>query len=145
MAMGTLPVSVISVRAQGAWAVYFPSRPLRNPPEIDSQPVGGLDFYYTHRVESSAEHRLHADFLQHLSAIRPHKETLTMTSLQRIRLQRGIPLYVLARRARVSLGTLTAWEKHGCPPVRIEPVQRVAAVLGVEPEELLEPVKEAQP
>jgi transcriptional regulator with XRE-family HTH domain len=68
-----------------------------------------------------------------------------MTTLQRIRMQRGIPLYVLARRARVSLGTLTAWEKHGCPPVRIEPVQRVAAVLGVEPEELLEPVKEAQP
>jgi transcriptional regulator with XRE-family HTH domain len=68
-----------------------------------------------------------------------------MTNLQRIRLQRGIPRYVLARRARVSLGTLTAWEKHGCPPVRIEPVQRVAAVLGVDPEELLEPVKEAQP
>jgi hypothetical protein len=43
------------------------------------------------------------------------------------------------------LGTLTAWEKHGCPPVRIEPVQRVAAVLGVEVEELLEPVKEAKP
>ncbi len=68
-----------------------------------------------------------------------------MNKLKRLRTERGIPLYVLARRARVSLGTLTAWEKHGCPPVRIEPVQRVAAVLGVEPEELLEPVKEAQP
>jgi len=68
-----------------------------------------------------------------------------MTNLQRIRKQRGIPLYVLARRARVSTRTLTAWEKHGCPPVKIEPVQRVAAVLGVEVEELLEPAKEAQP
>jgi transcriptional regulator with XRE-family HTH domain len=68
-----------------------------------------------------------------------------MNKLKHLRTERGIPLYVLARRARVSLGTLTAWEKHGCPPIRIEPVQRVAAVLGVEPEELLEPVKEAQP
>jgi hypothetical protein len=32
--METTPVSVISVRAQGARAVYFQSRPLRNPPQI---------------------------------------------------------------------------------------------------------------
>ena len=135
--MGT----VISVRAQGAWAGYFQSRPLRNPPEIDSQPVGGLEFCYTPsgilRDTTPPRHNYPQYNL--------HKEAITMTKLQRIRMQRGIPLYVLARRARVSLGTLTAWEKHGCPPVRIEPVQRVAAVLGVEPEELLEPVKEAQP
>ena len=139
--MGTLPVSVISVRAQGAWAVYFPSRPLRNPPEIDSQPVGGLDFYYTPSGILRDTTPLRHNYPQY----NLYKEVLTMTTLQRIRIQRGIPLYVLARRARVSLGTLTAWEKHGCPPVRIEPVQRVAAVLGVEVEELLEPVKEAQP
>jgi len=140
MAMGTLPVSVISVRAQGAWAGYFPSRPLKNPLEIDSQPVGGLDFCYTPSGILSDTTLPSPQLPQYTFC-----KEVTMTNLQRIRLQRGIPLYVLARRARVSLGTLTAWEKHGCPPVRIEPVQRVAAVLGVEVEELLEPVKEAQP
>ena len=141
MAMRTPTLSAGSGGTQGAWAGYFPSRPLRNPPEIDSQPVGGLDFYYTPsgilRDTTPPRHNYPQYNL--------HKEALIMTSLKRIRTQRGIPLYVLARRARVSLGTLTAWEKHGCPPVRIEPVQRVAAVLGVDPEELLEPVKEAQP
>jgi DNA-binding Xre family transcriptional regulator len=139
--MGTLPVSVISVSAQGAWASYFQSRPLKNPLVIDSQPVGGLDFYYTPSGILRGTTPLRHNYPQYNF----YKEVSTMTALKRIRIQRGIPLYVLARRARVSLGTLTAWEKHGCPPVRIEPVQRVAAVLGVEPEELLEPVKEAQP
>jgi transcriptional regulator with XRE-family HTH domain len=69
-----------------------------------------------------------------------------MTSLRRIRTERNIPLYVLARRARVSTSTLWAWERHNCPPATMEPVRRVAAVLGVEPEELLEPdMQEAQP
>jgi transcriptional regulator with XRE-family HTH domain len=67
-----------------------------------------------------------------------------MNRLKRLRTERGIPLYILARRARVSTSTLWAWERHNCPPATMEPVRRVAAVLGVEPEELLEPVKEAQ-
>ena len=119
----------------------LPIAPPKNSPEIASQPVGGLDFYYTPSGILRDTTPLRHNYPQYTL----YKEAIIMTSLQRIRTQRGIPLYVLARRARVSLGTLTAWEKHGCPPVRIEPVQRVAAVLGVEVEELLEPVKEAQP
>ena len=98
--MGT----VISVMAQGAWAGYFPSRPLRNPPEIASQPVGGLDFYYTPSGILSDTTPPSPQLPQYTFC----KEA-TMTTLQRIRMQRGIPRYVLARRARVSLGTLTAW------------------------------------
>jgi len=62
-----------------------------------------------------------------------------MNRLKHLRTERGIPLYILARRARVSTSTLWAWERHNCPPATMEPVRRVAAVLGVEPEELLEP------
>ena len=43
--METTPVSVISVRAQGARAVYFQSRPLRNPPKFDPKTPAGLDFF----------------------------------------------------------------------------------------------------
>jgi transcriptional regulator with XRE-family HTH domain len=69
-----------------------------------------------------------------------------MNNLQRIRKERGIPLHVLARKARVSTATLWVWEKHNLPPVTLEPVRRVAAVLGVEPEELLETeAQEVQP
>jgi hypothetical protein len=70
MAMGT----VISVRAQGARAGYFQSRPLRNPPEIASQPVGGLDFYYTPsgRIIRStpSSHRLSAIPLRNTTSTR---------------------------------------------------------------------------
>jgi hypothetical protein len=43
--METTPVSVISVRAQGARAVYFQSRPPEKTPKLTTQPVGGLDFF----------------------------------------------------------------------------------------------------
>jgi len=123
MAMRTPTLSAGSGGTQGAWAGYFPSRPLKNPPKFAPKTPAGLDFSVSLGVDSCAV----------LPPILPsHNQPnpsggITMTSL------------------RVSTSTLWAWERHNCPPVTMEPVRRVAAVLGVEPEELLEPVKEAQP
>jgi transcriptional regulator with XRE-family HTH domain len=65
-----------------------------------------------------------------------------MTRLERIRKQRGIPYYVLARRANASVSTILLWEKHGLVPKRRDVIERIARVLGVEPEELLEDSEE---
>jgi transcriptional regulator with XRE-family HTH domain len=65
-----------------------------------------------------------------------------MTRLERIRKQRGIPYYVLARRANSSVSTILLWEKHGLVPKRRDVIERIARVLGVEPEELLEDSEE---
>jgi len=43
--METTPVSVISVRAQGARAVYFQSRPPEKTPKFDPKTPAGLDFF----------------------------------------------------------------------------------------------------
>jgi transcriptional regulator with XRE-family HTH domain len=61
-----------------------------------------------------------------------------MTRLELIRKQRGIPYYVLARRANASVSTILLWEKHGLVPKRRDVIERIARVLGVEPEDLLE-------
>jgi transcriptional regulator with XRE-family HTH domain len=65
-----------------------------------------------------------------------------MTRLERIRRERGIPYYVLARRANASVSTILLWEKHGLVPKRRDVIERIARVLGVEPEELLEDSEE---
>jgi transcriptional regulator with XRE-family HTH domain len=65
-----------------------------------------------------------------------------MTRLELIRKQRGIPYYVLARRANASVSTILLWEKHGLVPKRRDVIERIARVLGVEPEELLEDSEE---
>jgi transcriptional regulator with XRE-family HTH domain len=65
-----------------------------------------------------------------------------MTRLERIRRERGIPYYVLARRANASVSTILLWEKHGLVPKRRDVIERIARVLGVEPEDLLEDSEE---
>jgi DNA-binding XRE family transcriptional regulator len=50
----------------------------------------------------------------------------------------GIPLEILAYKARVSPRTLWRWERWNCTPRSWESIQRVAAVLGVQPEDLLD-------
>jgi transcriptional regulator with XRE-family HTH domain len=65
-----------------------------------------------------------------------------MTRLELIRKQRGIPYYVLARRANASVSTILLWEKHGLVPKRRDVIERIARVLGVEPEDLLEDSEE---
>ena len=61
-----------------------------------------------------------------------------MTRLESLRKQRGMPYYVLARRANASVSTILLWEKHGLVPKRRDVIERIARVLGVEPEDLLE-------
>ena len=58
--------------------------------------------------------------------------------LREYRRRAGLPLEVLAYKARVSPRTLWRWERWGCTPRSWESIQRVAAVLGVEPSELLD-------
>ena len=58
--------------------------------------------------------------------------------LREHRQRAGIPLEILAYKARVSPRTLWRWERWNCTPRRWESIQRVAAVLGVEPSELLD-------
>ena len=65
-----------------------------------------------------------------------------MTRLEQLRKQRGIPYYVLARRANASVSTILLWEKHGLVPKRRDVIERIARVLGVEPEDLLEDSEE---
>ena len=57
--------------------------------------------------------------------------------LREYRRRAGLPLEVLAFKARVSPRTLWRWERWNCPPRSWESIQRVAAVLGVQPEDLL--------
>lgn len=50
----------------------------------------------------------------------------------------GVPRYRLARRAGISPATLIVWERDGVAPKRRETYERLARVLGVDPQELLE-------
>jgi DNA-binding XRE family transcriptional regulator len=63
---------------------------------------------------------------------------MTNRKLREYRQRAGLPLEVLAYKARVSPRTLWRWERWGCTPRRWESIQRVAAVLGVQPEDLLD-------
>jgi transcriptional regulator with XRE-family HTH domain len=63
---------------------------------------------------------------------------MQMTRLTQIREQQGIPKYVLARRANASTMTIALWEKYGIPPKRRDVIERVAQVLGVDPDELID-------
>jgi DNA-binding XRE family transcriptional regulator len=58
--------------------------------------------------------------------------------LREHRQRAGIPLEILAYKARVSPRTLWRWERWNCTPRSWESIQRVAAVLGVQPEDLLD-------
>ena len=58
--------------------------------------------------------------------------------LREYRRRAGLPLEVLAFKARVSPRTLWRWERWNCTPRSWESIQRVAAVLGVQPEELVD-------
>lgn len=61
-----------------------------------------------------------------------------MRSITEILDRAGIPRYRLARRAGISPATLIVWERDGIAPKRRETYERLARVLGVTPEELLE-------
>jgi len=54
-----------------------------------------------------------------------------MHELRRIRQERGVPIEVVAHRARVSVRTIWLWERHNIPPRRRETAERIAAALNV--------------
>jgi len=66
------------------------------------------------------------------------KRLSTPTRLERIRRERGLPRYVLAAYAGVSMGTVCAWEIWGIVPSKRETIEKIARALNVSPEELLE-------
>jgi len=73
------------------------------------------------------------------------KQSQVGQRLRELRRQRGLPLSVLARLARVGVQTLQNAEKWGIPLPR-RSAERVAQVLGVPVEELLpEPQEVSQP
>jgi len=57
--------------------------------------------------------------------------------IRELRKRMGLPVDGLARIAGVSQRTITLWEKYGLPPRRRETVEKIARVLGVDPDELL--------
>jgi transcriptional regulator with XRE-family HTH domain len=61
-----------------------------------------------------------------------------MERLKEILDRSGVPRYRLARRARISPATLIVWERDGIAPKRRETYERLARVLGVDPQELME-------
>ena len=60
-----------------------------------------------------------------------------ISTVRRIRQERGIPMYVVARKARTAVQTLWLWELHEIVP-NPAVVKRVAQVLGVQPQDLIE-------
>jgi transcriptional regulator with XRE-family HTH domain len=57
--------------------------------------------------------------------------------IRELRKRTGLPVDGFARIAGVSQRTITLWEKYGIPPRRRETVEKIARVLGMEPDELL--------
>jgi|GEM_PF-1954142 len=60
-----------------------------------------------------------------------------MMNLKQIRLQRGLRMEVLAHKAGVSTRAIYMLERYGLPPKRRETLEKIARVLGVEPDDLL--------
>ena len=67
-----------------------------------------------------------------------------MKSIKEILDKAGVARYRLARRAGVSPATLIVWERDGVAPKRRETYERLARVLGVDPQELLEIARDTQ-
>jgi DNA-binding transcriptional regulator YiaG len=66
------------------------------------------------------------------------KRLSTPTRLEQIRRERGLPRYVLAAYAGVSMNSVCAWEIWGVVPSKWETVEKIARALDVPPEDLLE-------
>jgi transcriptional regulator with XRE-family HTH domain len=65
--------------------------------------------------------------------------------IRELRKRMGLPVDGLARIAGVSQRTITLWEKYGLPPRRRETVEKIARVLGVDPDELLRDTEKGTP
>ena len=61
-----------------------------------------------------------------------------MATIKELRKRLGLPLDALAHKAGVSTRHIVLWEKYGLPPRSRATLEKIARVLGVEPEELLQ-------
>jgi len=62
---------------------------------------------------------------------------MKMKNLREIRKQLGLAMDVLAYKAGVSIRHLVLWERYGLPPRNRTTIEKIAKVLGMEPDELL--------
>ena len=61
-----------------------------------------------------------------------------MATIKELRKRLGLPVDALAHKAGVSTRHIVLWEKYGLPPRSRATLEKIARVLGVEPEELLQ-------
>ena len=61
-----------------------------------------------------------------------------MATIKELRKRLGLPLDALAHKAGVSTRHIVLWEKYGLPPRSRAALEKIARVLGGEPEELLQ-------
>jgi transcriptional regulator with XRE-family HTH domain len=60
-----------------------------------------------------------------------------MATIRELRKRLGLPVDALAHKAGVSTRHIVLWERYGLPPRSRATVEKIARVLGVEPDELL--------
>ncbi len=61
-----------------------------------------------------------------------------MARIRELRKRLGLPVEVLAHKARVSARHIVLWERYGLPPRSRATVEKIARALGVEPDTLLQ-------
>ena len=67
-----------------------------------------------------------------------------MANIRELRKRLGLSMHALAYKARVSSAHIVLWEKYGLPPRSRATVEKIARVLGVEPDELLTDAENAK-
>lgn len=67
-----------------------------------------------------------------------------MATIRDLRKQLGLSVPALAYKAGVSSTHIVLWERYGLPPRSRATLEKIARVLGVEPDELLRETESAQ-
>jgi transcriptional regulator with XRE-family HTH domain len=67
-----------------------------------------------------------------------------MGTIREIRKRLGLPVDALAHKAGVSTRHIVLWERYGLPPRSRATLEKIARVLGVEPDDLLRETENAK-
>jgi transcriptional regulator with XRE-family HTH domain len=67
-----------------------------------------------------------------------------MKTIRELRKQLGLPVDALAHKAGVSTRHIVLWERYGLPPRSRTTLEKIARVLGVEPDDLLRDTENAK-